>query len=48
VEKLKLGEKEHKDTKARRHKETPQIKQIDAAFLCAFVPLCLCVFLAIG
>jgi ankyrin repeat protein len=35
--------RKHKDTKARRHKETPHIKFLDAAFLCAFVPWCLCV-----
>src|SRR6266850_1512542 len=29
------------NTKARRHKERPQIKSFDAAFLCAFVPSCL-------
>jgi len=34
---------EHKDTKARRHKERPCLKAIYAAFLCVFVPLCLCV-----
>src|SRR5207247_11146643 len=33
----------HKDTKARRHKERPLSKLIYAAFLCVFVPLCLCV-----
>src|SRR5437867_10122040 len=32
----------HKDTKA-SHKERPHLKVIYAAFLCGFVPLCLCV-----
>ena len=34
---------EHKDTKAQSHKERPLLKVIYAAFLCGFVPLCLCV-----
>jgi hypothetical protein len=35
--------KKHKDTKARRHKQTPHQKCLFAAFFCAFAPLCLCV-----
>ena len=36
---------EHKDTKAQSHKERPHLRVIYAAFLCGFVPLCLCVAL---
>jgi hypothetical protein len=33
----------HEDTKTRRHKDTPQLEFFEAAFLCAFLSLCLCV-----
>ena len=33
----------HKGTETQRHKEKPRVKILDAAFLCAFVSLCLCV-----
>ena len=36
-------EVKHKDTKAQSHKERPHKLIFDAAFLCGFVPLCLCV-----
>src|SRR5438093_2031266 len=32
--------KQHKATKTQRHKATPQLMIVDAAFLCAFVSLC--------
>src|SRR6266850_6167127 len=35
-----IGISRELNTKARRHKERPQTKVLDAAFLCAFVPLC--------
>ena len=37
--------RKHKDTKAPRHKETPRSTLLNAAFLCALAPLCLCVSL---
>jgi hypothetical protein len=33
--------RKQKDPKAQRHKETPHQSVLFAAFLCAFVPLCL-------